>query len=368
MKKLSFLFLLFLAVLQHSFAMAPITGVSTICSGDSTILHDADTGRWVSSDPTIASIDNITGMMHGIAGGTVTIIFFDFGDTARLTVTIIPSPSLSSTLFPATLCDSNVFSYTPTSAVSGTTFAWTRASVPGILGVATSGTGNPLQVMINVTSLPVSLVYVYTLSASGCTNVQNVTVTVNPTPRLSSTLTAPDICDSAVFHYLPTSITPAAQYSWNRPMVSGILPATSFAGMGAGVVSEPLYNTTSSTIAVNYYYRLSIGGCTNSFTETVRVNVLKCTPLLENPIGSSNDVFSIYPNPNSGVFTLALNRTVQSVSVVISDMAGRVTERREIKNAQSNIEAFNLENAAPGNYLVVLTLDGAVYREKVSIW
>lgn len=312
MKKLSFVILLLVAVSSRSFAIAPITGISTLCSGDSTILHDADTGRWVSSDPSIASIDYYTGMMHGIAGGTATIMFIRYPDTARMTVTIIPTPSLTSSLFPAAVCDSNIFNYTPMSAVSGATFAWTRASVLGIPLSASSGTGNPFEMFVNITSLPVVVTYVYTIAAAGCTNVQNVTVTVNPTPRLSSPLTAPDICDSAVFHYLPTSVTPGTQYSWNRPMVSGILPATSFAGMGAGVVSETLYNTTSSTIAVNYYYRLSIGGCTNLFTEAVRVNVLKCTPLLENPIGSSNDVFSIYPNPNSGVFTMALNRTVQS--------------------------------------------------------
>ena len=82
----------------------------------------------------------------------------------------------------------------------------------------------------------------------------------------------------------------------------------------------------------------------------------------------AKEVYSIYPNPSNGSFTLAVNKAVQSGSVVITDMAGRVTERRDIKSALGANEAFNLENTAPGNYLVVLTLDGAVYREKVSIW
>jgi Secretion system C-terminal sorting domain len=368
MKKLSSVLVLLVVIVSRSFAIAPITGISTLCSGDSTILHDADTGSWVSTNPAIASIDRITGMIHGVAGGTVTVLFTRYPDTARLTVTIIASPSLTSSLAPAAVCDSNIFNYTPMSAVSGTTFAWSRTAVPGIPLPAAMGSGNPMEMFANITSLPVLVTYVYTMSASGCANVQNVTVTVNPTPRLSSTLTPPDICDSAVFHYLPTSITPGTQYSWNRPMVSGILPATSFAGTGAGVISEALYNTTSSTISVNYIYRLSIGSCTNSFTQVVRVNVLKCSTLLEKPVGSSNDVYSIYPNPNNGSFRLAVNSAVQSGLVVITDMAGRVTERREFNNVPNANELFNLENVAPGNYLVVITLDGTVYREKVAIW
>ncbi len=368
MKKLFFVFLLLAAISNRALALAPITGISTLCSGDSTVLHDADTGSWYSTNPAIASIDPVTGMMHGVAGGTVTILFTRYPDTARLTVTILPSPSLTSTLTPAAVCDSNIFNYTPTSAVPGTTFTWARAAVPGIPLTAAAGTGSITEMFINITSLPVLVTYVYTMSTSSCTNVQNVTVTVNPTPRLSSSQTPPDICDSALFNYTPTSITPATLYAWNRPSVTGITPATSFAGMGTGVISEHLYNATSSAVAVNYYYRLTVAGCTNLFTETVRVNVLKCTTLEENPVGSSPDVYRVYPNPSSGDFTISVSRPVQNGSLIVTDMAGRVIERREVTNVQNASEAFHLDNATPGNYLVLLTLDGVVYREKVAIW
>ncbi len=94
-------------------------------------------------------------------------------------------PTLSSTLAPAPICTNTLFSYTPTSTTPGTTFAWSRAAVPGISNPSASGVNNPEEVLINNTTLPVAVTYVYTLSANGCVNVQNVTVTVNPKPTVT---------------------------------------------------------------------------------------------------------------------------------------------------------------------------------------
>ncbi|MBE0677698.1 MAG: hypothetical protein IH592_02925, partial [Bacteroidales bacterium] len=92
-------------------------------------------------------------------------------------INVNPIPTLSSTLTPAAICSATAFSYTPTSATVGTTFSWTRATVAGITPVGpTSGNGNPNETLTNTTAAPIIVTYVYTLTANGCTNTQNVTV------------------------------------------------------------------------------------------------------------------------------------------------------------------------------------------------
>ena len=104
-------------------------------------------------------------------------------------INVNPIPALSSSLTPPAICSGTAFSYTPTSLTAGTTFSWTRATVAGITPVGpTSGNGNPNETLTNTTAAPIVVTYVYTLTANGCSNTQNVTVTVNPRPTLSSSL------------------------------------------------------------------------------------------------------------------------------------------------------------------------------------
>src|SRR6185437_5431561 len=116
-------------------------------------------------------------------------------NTQNVTVVVHPTPTLSSTLTPADVCSNSSFTYNATSATTGATFNWARAAVAGISNAAGSGTGNINETLINTSGAPVSVTYVYTLSANGCNNTQNVVVNVNPTVTISP-LTQ-EVCDSA---------------------------------------------------------------------------------------------------------------------------------------------------------------------------
>ena len=105
--------------------------------------------------------------------------------TFNVDVIVNPSPTLSSGLNPPAVCSGTLFSYNPTSNTPGTTFAWSRAVVAGISNPAASGTDNPNETLINTTNLTVNVTYVYTLTANGCTNTQNVVVGVKPSPTVN---------------------------------------------------------------------------------------------------------------------------------------------------------------------------------------
>jgi hypothetical protein len=99
------------------------------------------------------------------------------GPAASATAAPKPIPTLSSSLTSAATSGA-VFNYTPSSNTSGTTFTWSRAAVSGISNAADNGNGSINETLVNTTASPVNVTYVYTLTANGCTNTQNVVVTV----------------------------------------------------------------------------------------------------------------------------------------------------------------------------------------------
>jgi hypothetical protein len=211
------------------------------------------------------------------------------GAPVNVVITVNPKPTLSGTLTPPAICSNTLFSYAPTSATPGTTFNWSRASILGITPVANSGTGNPNETLLNLTASPINVTYVYTLTANGCTNVQNVVVSVLPFPTLSSSLSA-TVCSNSPFAYTPTSTLSGVTFNWSRALVAGI---SNVAATGSGNINETLVNTTASPIIVPYVFTLTIGSCTN--TQTVNVTV-KPTPELSStlapPAICSNTAFS----------------------------------------------------------------------------
>jgi hypothetical protein len=184
-----------------------------------------------------------------------------------VTVTVYPTGDLSSTLTPPAVCSAAPFIYTATSITPGATFAWTRATLPGILPVGASGTGNVFEVLINTTINPIVVTYVYTTTANGYSNTpQNVVITINPTPALSSSLTPPAICSGTTFAYTATSATAGSTFGWSRATKPGILqPGAS----GTGNISEVLTNTTSASINVTYLYTTTANACSGPSQQVV---------------------------------------------------------------------------------------------------
>jgi gliding motility-associated-like protein len=206
-----------------------------------------------------------------------------------------PVAALSSSLAPAAICSGDLFSYTATSTTAGVTMTWSRAAVAGISNPASSGTGNISETLVNSGNLPINVNYVYVLSSGGCNNTQNVVVTVNPAPKLTSSLNAPSLCSGSVFSYVPTSLTPGTTFTWNRTAVAGISNASS---SGVGNPNEILVNTSALPVVVSYVYTLSSGGCTNPLTYTVNVTVNPFPTLTSNltpPAICSGTAFSYNP-------------------------------------------------------------------------
>ncbi|MBL4939846.1 MAG: hypothetical protein JKY16_06200, partial [Lutibacter sp.] len=190
-----------------------------------------------------------------------------------LPIIIIAPPTLSSSATPTAICSKQPFNYTPTSTVSGATFSWTREVIANISNPASFGIGAINESLVNTSSSPVNVVYTYTITTpQGCENTDTVTVVVNPSPLLTSTVTPPAICSGDTFTYTPASSTNPLTIAWTRVPVAGISGAAS----GTGNISDSLINTTGLPIFVTYELTLTPtgAGCTDTVNVVVQVNPL----------------------------------------------------------------------------------------------
>jgi hypothetical protein len=266
----------------------------TICDGSATAVitfNSAVSGTtysWTNDQPSIGlaasgsgEITSFNGVNAGTAPVTATITVAPTANgcagTARsFTITVNPTVVLSSSHTPAAVCNNTVFDYTPASLTAGTIFAWKRDTVTGISNPAANGTNDPAEQLLNTTVHPVTVIYTYTLTANNCSNTQNVSVVVNPSPALSSASTA-TICSGTAFDYTPLSATAVTSFGWTRAAVTGITPAT---GNGTGAIAETLVNGTLNAVNVVYVYTLEAFGCSNTQQVTLTVDPAPLAPVI----------------------------------------------------------------------------------------
>ncbi len=191
------------------------------------------------------------------------------------------TPVLSGNLT-ATATSGAAFTYNAASIIAGTTFAWSRATVTGISNPAASGTGVINETLINTTTSPVNVTYVFTLTSNGCTNTQNVVVTVDP-------VTTANPCNTSSTSQFNATTIPAGRYIWfNSSLDPGPL------GAGTDPVTMYITNGVISFTANNVQYNLNVPNGRIRFDASV---TSASTQLINNewvtvvPRSYTNDIF-----------------------------------------------------------------------------
>ena len=146
-------------------SIAAISGLTTICTANTTALTDATTGgAWSSSAPATAIVDSSTGVVTGITSGTVIITYSNGCATTTIAVTVSAGPVVSGA---SPVCPGS--SITLTSSPTGGTW------VSGSTSIATVGSASGV-----VTGVATGTAAITYNLAAGCIATQVVTVNGMP--------------------------------------------------------------------------------------------------------------------------------------------------------------------------------------------
>ncbi len=219
---------------------AAIAGASNVCVGLTTTLTNATSGgAWTSSAPGTASIGTGTGLVSGVAAGTVTITYtLPAGCYVTTPFTVNPTPAAITGT--TNVCEG--LTTTLANASSGGNWSSSNTSIATV-GV-TSGIVNGLAAGVATIT--------YTLPA-GC--FVTTPVTVNPTPAAIAGTN--NVCVG-----LTTTLTDAtAGGTWTSSN-----PATGSIGASTGIVT----GVSAGTITISY--TLAAGSCRVTFPMTINPN------------------------------------------------------------------------------------------------
>jgi hypothetical protein len=172
----------------------------------------------------------------------------------------------------STICSGSPFSYTPTSATAGSVFVWNRPAVSGITPATGGGIGAINETLINNTSSDINVAYVYTLTANGCVNTQNVILTVKPTPVIPIIAIKPpaDLCSNTMYQNFGAATPPPAgtTYTWTATNATIWTQSSDKQNI---LVNFPIAGTSTITLTTT----ISSSGCLgkSSYTVTTGTNV-----------------------------------------------------------------------------------------------
>ncbi len=281
----------------------PISGTDTICATGTAWLTDiVGGGTWSSSNPAVATIDPITGLLTGLVTGITYIVYtLPTGCTASLLETGIPAvPPISS---PSHVCTGSFIPLTDAQA-GGT---WSTSNI----FVATIDTNGILAGLY-----PDTVVVTYTISAfKGC--LSTATIEVNPLP-------VPVVTYNYPAHTLSTSGFYTG-YQWYNHR-TGLIP-----GASGATYSLPHSNDSLRVMVTD------TNGC-SGYSAWFYYNYTG--------VGNVNAVSArIFPNPATA--TVFIESTV-AVRAVISSIDGKMVME------QANAKEMDISKLASGLYVIAL--------------
>ena len=393
-----------------------ITGPAIVCSGSTITLTDAAAGgTWSSSTPAKATV-NSTGVVTGVAAGTVTISYTVTSAcataTTTSTLTVSAAASAGTITGLAAVCTGANITLTATGTAGG---SW----ISGNPAVATVAAG----VVHGLTAGVVTISYSVT---TGCGTVYATkSITVSATPTVTAISGATNICLGATSTF--TDGTAGGGWISSSTAIATVNSAGVVTAIGAGTATLTYFVTntcgTATTTKVITINTLNAGvisgaasvavGASTTLTNTVTGGVWSSTlpsiatigatglvtgvaigadsikytvtnvcgtavakkaitvtahrdelPGATTSQGAAEASINLYPNPNSGTFTLELTGTSGPATVIITDLSGRVLENTTSSEPKLY---FDLSRYAAGTYIVKVNVDGNEFSKKVLV-
>jgi gliding motility-associated-like protein len=323
------------------------------------------TFTWVNSNPSIgisstgtgsiaswtAPTNQTTSALTGTVAVTPTYNNGCAGVPSTFTVTIHPTPQVTTTPMTQTLCESVVSQSVNFASNIPSTINWTYASSGSNISGYAAGTGeNPLPSMTFSNTGSTQQAIVYSVQAStnaGCQSIPaNYTFNVNPTPVLVSP-GGQTVCSGAASTSvsLNADVT-GATYLWNAVNPPGGLSGFTPNG-GGSIPSMTIVNSTANSLQLVYNVTPSAGGCNGSSVNyTFTINP---SPTIN--FSSSNQSLCSGNNSTAVLLTTSTqNASISWTAAVPSGITGFSNT-----TGTSTIPSFNLVNNTPSNLIATIS-------------
>lgn len=274
---------------------AAITGTPIACEGNTTILSSVTSGQvWSSSNTSIATI-NTSGVVTGVAAGTVSISYtHSSGCTRTVIASVNPAPNAGTISGSSTICEAATTAFT--NAVSGG--IWSSANT----AIATIGTDGTVS---GVAAGNTTISYSYTNSCG--TAYATKTLTVNPLPHAGALSGATSICEATSTSF--SSTVSGGTWSSANTAIATIGTDGTATAVAAG-------NTT-----ISYSYTNSCG--TDYATKALTVNPLPYAGTLSGAASiceaattsiASTVSGGTWSSTNASVATIGTNGTITAIA------------------------------------------------------
>jgi hypothetical protein len=255
--------------------------------------------------------------------GYIVMVTDDIGCTSTDTVMVNVNANPSVDLGPdGEGCAGDVLTLDATTA--GTTYLWSDNSTNATLPVSTTGS-----------------YWVEVTDGNTCTDRDTIDITIHPLPAVdlgADTM----ICFN---HSITLDAGTFSSYLWSN-----------------STTNQTLVVDGSVTGAGTFMYTVEVtdaNSCTNIDTVTVIVDL--CTGIEE---GSDEAAYSIYPNPNDGLFTLNITNPESGTITVLNLIGEQIFAATLIGNST---ETIDLREQPKGVYLVQIETATQVITKKVVV-
>lgn len=336
-----------------------ITGVSTICVGNSATLTSATAGlTWSSTDVSVATVSTATtttGIVTGVATGSALISYTNAAGCARVqTITVNPA-------LPANL-GANVVCVGQTVTLSNTTTGGTWvSSIPSKATVGIS-TGLVTGVAIGTTNVTYAI-------GAGCTSITQITVNA-ATAAITGTLSVCVGATTTLSHATPGGIWSSsnaakATVDSTTGIVTGVAPGTAIItySLGTGCFKTATITIKASPAAISGAATVTIGASTTLSNATIGGSWSSATPSVAS-IGSASGIVS-GTGLGSSIITYRVTATgcLATKSITVTDS---VAEKAAINDLQEAIDFGVYPNPAADHISINSPVAGSVTLSSID--
>lgn len=216
-----------------------------------------------------------------------------------VTLTVNPTPTVTVNSSTTAVCAGSPATLTANGA---TTYSWSNSATTS-------------SIVVNPT---LTTTYSVTGTANGCSGDAVTTLTINPAPNIVASSIA-TICLNSATVFVASG---ANTYTWNPGAI-----------VGSSVTLSPSLTTVYSVSGTG------ANGCVG--TATTGIVVTSCFGMDEK---GANAIVSVYPNPNTGVFTIDLNQISGQTSLEVMDVTGRMILTKQFTETSHTVDMSTFAN------------------------